>query len=51
MNYKMSINTYLSTIESISKKKTKQSSRTWTELWLRRAFQWLPDGTGVWENG
>ena len=35
MNNKMSINTYLSTIES--KKQTKQT-RTKTESWIRGAF-------------
>ena len=35
MNYKMTINTYLSTIES--KKQTKQT-RTETESWIQRVF-------------
>ena len=35
-NNKMAINTYLSTIES--KKHTKQTRRTETESWIRRAF-------------
>ena len=36
MNYKMAINTYLSTIEP--KKQTKQTRRTETESWLQRTF-------------
>ena len=36
MNNKMTINTYLSTIEST--KKTKQTRRTETESWIQRVF-------------
>ena len=36
VNNKMAINTYLSTVES--KKQTKQTRRTETEPWIRRAF-------------
>ena len=45
MNNKMSINTYLLTIES--KKQTKQTRSTETELWIQRVFSWLPDGSGL----
>ena len=44
MNKKMALNTYLSIIES--KKQTKQTRRTETEPWIRRAYWWLPDGRG-----
>ena len=36
MNNKMAIDTYVSTIES--KKQTKHTRRTETELWLQREF-------------
>ena len=36
-------NMYLSTTESL---KPKQRKRTETELWIWRAFWWLPDGVG-----
>ena len=49
MNNKIAINTYLSAIES--KKETKQWSRTETDTQIQRAFWWLPEGRGVWENG
>ena len=42
MNNIVSINTFLSTVES--KKQTKQIKRTETESWIPRAFWWLPDG-------
>ena len=48
MNYKMVTNTYLF-IES--KKQTNQRKRTEFELWMWRAFGWLPDGRGAREMG
>ena len=49
MNNKMAKNTYLSTVES--KKQTKQTRRTETQLWIQRVFRWLQDLRGVWING
>ena len=40
MNNKMSINSYLSIIES--KKQTMQTRRTVTESWIWTRFRWLP---------
>ena len=48
MNNTMARNTYLSTTEP--KKQSKQT-RSETESWIQRAFQWLPDGRRVGENG
>ena len=44
MNNKMGINTYLSTTES--KKQTKQTSRTETELQMWGPMGWWPVGEG-----
>ena len=49
MNNKMAINTYLSTIES--KIQTKQTRRTETESWIRRAFCGCQMGGGFGRMG
>ena len=47
----MTINTYLSSIES--KKQTKQTRRTEqeTESWIQKTFSWLPGERGLKEKG
>ena len=49
MNNKMAINRYLSTVES--KRQTKQTRRTETESWIRRAFDGYQMARGCWRMG